>query len=618
MLDYPKLATYSLGVMLSMSAAAEVTIERLTTPVGAPTGVDDARFSGNGRFVVLGTDGRLLGTDLDDERDVYLIDRDNNSTIHVSDNIPLDHGPSHGNGQVDVSDNGEVVVFTWASTIFVKDISAGSLVDLSELPSLEEHNAVGAHGPKISSDGRFIVFGANVIDPANGIFRNLFVYDRTLDTTEFVNVSENGLVQSDGLGNYDLSADGRRVAFSSSSSLLVDGDENDANDVFLRDLNKQTTNRVSFDFEGTGTSGVSISGDGKKVGFSFNAGGRWSDPGIQSYIFDVDSNNVSIASRSTCGANVGGRPPLLNHDGRFVAFRKPGPAIFALGVYVRDQHRGELFRAAIEEGIGSGVNSIVIDISDDGSEILMFSNSSKWDPLDINENPDLFVIRREIVAETSDNFKTKIVPHNEWTLLSLPCDASLNTRYTLDELFGNDLGEGVYGVDWAIYTYSRFGPNNLHYTAVSLDSYLPIDQGFWMIQTTGEDVVLDLPDDLRDRRDSSINTWANCSSLAGCARISLFPPRGWNMSGNPTPTVVKFNDLRVRTDAGVCSSESGCSVPVAFDQNIIDNRFYSYSGGPSYKILDGSAQIAPWIGFWVSTSSGSDSSVPTLEFPATP
>ena len=72
-----------------------------------------------------------------------------------------------------------------------------------------------------------------------------------------------------------LSADGRFVAFTSRSTNLVPGDTNSVDDVFVRDRQTGTTERVSVDSAGNqgnaGSSGVGISGDGRFVAFTSSA-----------------------------------------------------------------------------------------------------------------------------------------------------------------------------------------------------------------------------------------------------------------------------------------------------------------------------------------------------------
>jgi hypothetical protein len=100
---------------------------------------------------------------------------------------------------------------------------------------------------------------------------NVFVRDRVAGTTERVSVDSAG-VQGD-LDSYApaISADGRFVAFQSDATNLVPGDTNGSVDIFVRDRQLGTTERVSLDPLGAQGSGASlspaISADGRFVAF---------------------------------------------------------------------------------------------------------------------------------------------------------------------------------------------------------------------------------------------------------------------------------------------------------------------------------------------------------------
>ena len=78
--------------------------------------------------------------------------------------------------------------------------------------------------PAMSADGRYVAFQSRsdnlVPGDTNGTW-DIFVRDRQSGTTERVNVDSGG-VQGDATSNYSsISADGRYVAFTSSASNLV-------------------------------------------------------------------------------------------------------------------------------------------------------------------------------------------------------------------------------------------------------------------------------------------------------------------------------------------------------------------------------------------------------------
>ena len=70
-------------------------------------------------------------------------------------------------------------------------------------------------------------------------------------TTETASVASNGdQVNDDSFWYPSISADGRYVGFSSGASDLVDGDTNAGWDVFVRDREAGTTERVSVTSDG--------------------------------------------------------------------------------------------------------------------------------------------------------------------------------------------------------------------------------------------------------------------------------------------------------------------------------------------------------------------------------
>ncbi|MGH7896035.1 MAG: hypothetical protein ACREQL_15290, partial [Candidatus Binatia bacterium] len=184
-------------------------------------------------------------------------------------------------------------------------------------------------------------------------------------TTERISVSSTGVegdARSGGLGPRrfatTMSRDGRHVSFVSDASNLVAGDTNGTTDVFVRDLDTDTTVRVSVDdagTEGNGTSGgvvpnvfaaestgTCLSADGRFVAF-VSAATNFDSPDtngttVDVYVHDRDTDQnavfdeaggiktvrVSTASNGTpaeAGSTVLMLPTsCMSPDGRFVMF----------------------------------------------------------------------------------------------------------------------------------------------------------------------------------------------------------------------------------------------------------------------------------------------------------
>ncbi len=133
--------------------------------------------------------------------------------------------------------------------------------------------------PSLSVDGRFLAFASaatNLVGPPGSVGPGqIYVRDRETGTTELVSVNEFGLEGTGSSTVPSLSADGRFVAFKSSSSNLVFGDTNGKSDIFVRD---RATGRLVRLSHGAGhlqgdesSTEPAMSGDGRFVAFESHA-----------------------------------------------------------------------------------------------------------------------------------------------------------------------------------------------------------------------------------------------------------------------------------------------------------------------------------------------------------
>lgn len=127
----------------------------------------------------------------------------------------------------------------------------------------------------------------------------------------------------------EISGDGKFVAFRSSASNLVSGDTNGANDIFLRDIEQETTIRVSVSSLGVEANGASaaprISHDGKYVVYSSAASNLVSDDTngyADAFVYNRMDGTTTRITVNTSGAeaNNNSGQPDISADGRFVVF----------------------------------------------------------------------------------------------------------------------------------------------------------------------------------------------------------------------------------------------------------------------------------------------------------
>jgi hypothetical protein len=141
----------------------------------------------------------------------------------------------------------------------------------------------------------------NLVSGDTNGWRDVFVRDRQSGTTERVSVDS-----AEAAGNSDsvepsISGDGRYVAFPSDASNLVSGDTNGSVDVFVRDRQSGTTERVSVGSGGAQGNGdsdfASISSDGHAVAFQSSASNLVSgDTNVAEDIFVRDQKTATISN----------------------------------------------------------------------------------------------------------------------------------------------------------------------------------------------------------------------------------------------------------------------------------------------------------------------------------
>jgi Tol biopolymer transport system component len=334
----------------------------------------NAFVSADGRFVAFSsTATNLVSGDANGVEDVFLRDMVAGTTERIS----VDAASLEGNGWSFVSgmsDDGRIVAFcsdasnlvpgdaNGTTDVFVRDRDTGTTTLVSRNSGGTQANARCCENSAghMSADGRFVVFpsiATNLVaDDLNG--RNdVFLHDRTTETTEIVSRSTAG-DPSNGLSAWPaVSADGRYVAFSSFGSTLVPGDNNYTWDVFVRDRTLGATERVtvnSSEMEANANSGyAALTAVGEAVAFhSYASNLIPSDANGISDIFLRDrvqgtTERVSVAGTSgePTGPNAEVGVISASGDGRMVVFCMaatnlvPGDLNGAIDVFVRDRQQ---------------------------------------------------------------------------------------------------------------------------------------------------------------------------------------------------------------------------------------------------------------------------------------
>ncbi|MEV0388938.1 S8 family serine peptidase [Nonomuraea sp. NPDC050643] len=244
------------------------------SPAGVPgDGLSGSpRLSADGRYAVFVSDAAdLVPGDTNERTDVFLRDRRTGTTERVS--IGQDGSQADGHSrEATISADGRYVAFQSDAAglvpgdgngvidVFVRDRETGTVKRVTGPYPETESSA-----PVISADGTAVAFG-------NGVgLGELYVHDLATGRSDLVSVTTDGRPANAMSFAPSLSGDGDKVAFYSDSGLLVAGDANGRNDVFVRDVAAGTTTRVSAGLQGEEGDGYSdlpsISDDGRYLVF---------------------------------------------------------------------------------------------------------------------------------------------------------------------------------------------------------------------------------------------------------------------------------------------------------------------------------------------------------------
>src|SRR4051812_32061569 len=289
--------------------------------------------SGNSSLPAISADGRFVA--FANGPNVYVRDRQDNVTELV--------GPGF---QSSISGDGRYVAFVSLDSLVPADTNSSydvyvhdrdtdttQLVSVDSLENVGDGNSGTYNAVSISADGRLVAFSSQasnlVADDTNGQW-DVFVHDRDTGTTERMSVDSSGN-EGNPTGNYfgvSIDAAGRNVAFESDADNLVADDTNALVDVFVRDRQNGTTKLVSLDSSGGqatfGALDPSISGDGRFVAFRSASAMVPGDTNLTSDVFVRDLANDTTVQASVNGSGTGGnnysQEPSLDNDGGLISY----------------------------------------------------------------------------------------------------------------------------------------------------------------------------------------------------------------------------------------------------------------------------------------------------------
>jgi Tol biopolymer transport system component len=320
--------------------------------------------AGDSYFSVISADGRyvafqsrasnLVAGDTNGAQDIFLRDRLAQTTDLVSAGVA--GRPATGTSAAPaISADGRFVVFESEASdlvpgdtngvwdVFLWDREVGAVERLSR--DAQGAEALGrSGGADISPNADFVVFESETALSADDSNPGMDVYRlaRSDGTLALVSARADGIAGNGDSRMAKLSADGRFVVFVSTAADLVEGDDNAAADIFLKDLQTGQVTLVSRSSDGALANAAStwpaISRDARYVAFNSQASNLSpadTHNGWDLYLHDRATGQTRLATGSAGIGQLGRQstqsqvgtysPPSFTADGQFLFFHSPAP-----------------------------------------------------------------------------------------------------------------------------------------------------------------------------------------------------------------------------------------------------------------------------------------------------
>ena len=361
-------------------------------------------------------------------------------------------------GSNSLSDDGRYILFESNATNLISNDFNGHtdtfiydrLEETVELVSINS-NGTQANGSSgsgfISGNGRYVTyasFASNLVSKDTNSQQDIFVYDRQNKKTELISVASDN-TQANGMSSFSLiSEDGRYVVFESMADNLVSGDTNNLSDIFIRDRQEGTTERINLASNGIQANGTtildSISEDGRYVSFISEADNLLSARDTNNlsdiFVYDRQTGTTERINLAPNGAQANGASSSsdLSADGRYVVYQSDASNLVSndtngkRDIFIYDRIEQTTARVDVaDDETQSNVDSQSASISDDGRYVAFASNS--------NSDGDSQVFLRDRIEQTTvkveaDSFPT-ISGNGEYILFNS----------SLDSVVSNDTNE---------------------------------------------------------------------------------------------------------------------------------------------------------------------------------
>ncbi|PKQ16567.1 MAG: hypothetical protein CVT67_03995 [Actinobacteria bacterium HGW-Actinobacteria-7] len=226
----------------------------------------DGSLSDDGRYAVYSSmASNLFPGDTNGKQDCILKDLQSGDTTNVSYTYDGGLGNNHSFYPVISGDGTKVAFISYATGMVPGDVSALGNLFLRDLVTgeIERVDATTAGGESVKEvdliycdvdyTGQHVVFGSrqnDIVSVPVGVASQVYLRDTVADETTVVARTIDGEVADNQNNNPRISSDGRWVSFLGQATNLVAGDTNNMGDLFLRDMQSDSMERLNLSVDG--------------------------------------------------------------------------------------------------------------------------------------------------------------------------------------------------------------------------------------------------------------------------------------------------------------------------------------------------------------------------------
>ncbi|MEU8892349.1 hypothetical protein [Streptomyces sp. NPDC048442] len=290
--------------------------------------------------------------------------------------------------------------------VFVRDLRQGTVERVNVASDGTQANG-SSHYAKISADGRYVAFMSSATNlvkwPEQPQYaKDIYVHDRRTGRTERVSVAPDG-GSAEVFDTFDMSADGRYVAFDGSSKRM-EGAANSQNLAYVVDRRTHAVKRISDHIPSDWyVSNIKVSADGSHLAYvqRHPRGGRH-----ELWLTDLRTGEQKLVNATPEGKPTNGSPVgvSLSADGGLVAYSSfdestvPGTPTYTWELYLFDSRTGKTrwMNHEGKGGLGGGL------VSPDGRRLAYMTETASGDGPTVEnvQVRDLKTDRTQLVTRT--------------------------------------------------------------------------------------------------------------------------------------------------------------------------------------------------------------------------